>query len=81
MTDQEKIIEMGLSIGDTVKSRITDRMGWVEYKAKLLWVGRKMIMWETSFRSQTKPDWIDPVETPSSLLLQHGGWEKVTDET
>jgi len=81
MTDQEKIIAMELSVGDTVKCRRTDKMGWVEYKAKLLWVGKKMIMWETSTRSQAKPNWIDPVETPSSTMLQYNDWEKIADET
>jgi hypothetical protein len=80
MTDQEKIIEMGLSIGDTVKFRRTDKMGWVEYKAKLLWIGKKMNMWETATRSHFKPNWTNPVETPSSTLLQWH-WEKATDET
>lgn len=80
MTDQEKIIEMGLSVGDTIVCRHTDKLGWVEYKATLLWVGRRMIVWDTSTRSQHKQEWRDPVETPSSRLLQYNDWQKITDE-
>lgn len=73
----DKIKELGLSPGDTIKLRQNFVKGpWVEYRLKLLWHGETTAVWLSSTRLGNKPkSWSKPKET-SQPTLSYGDWVK-----
>ena len=73
----DKIKELGLSPGDTIKFRENFVNGpWVEYRLQLLWHGEQVAVWLSSTRLGNKPNsWSTPRETARPTLA-YGNWIK-----
>jgi len=71
----EQVQELGLSVGDTIESLKSESCESYDIRLTLLWVGKRVVVWQQKTRCSNHSKWVDEGET-ANWTLNMRKWRK-----